>query len=137
MTCNIISGPDSNNNEMETSSSPAPSLRETGVKRLLLLAVVPDATEGYDIMSEVLKHVRLQDIGGLIIAADLKMANILCGLQVSFTNHIYFTLYRISREACIYCLNKYLLGCLTLVFAFNNNKLFPIAFHVDLLKWHA
>ena len=50
------------------------------MKQLLLLAVVPDATEDYDIVWEVLKHGRLQDIGGAIMAADLKMANILCGL---------------------------------------------------------
>ncbi|KAF0289642.1 hypothetical protein FJT64_000178 [Amphibalanus amphitrite] len=32
-------------------------------------------------MSELLQHIRLQDIGGLIVAAGLKMANILCSLQ--------------------------------------------------------
>lgn len=83
VTCNVIRNPDSNNNHDEGTSTSPPSMRETGVKRLLLLAVAHNAAETYEVMSELLQHIRLQDIGGLIVAADLKMANILCGLQVS------------------------------------------------------
>ena len=90
VTCNIIENEDSNNNNNKgaRASTSAPS-KDTGVKRLLLLAVAPGMPETYQLMSELLQHLRLEDIGGLIVAAGLKMANIVCGLRVSNTNMIF------------------------------------------------
>ena len=99
VTCNIIENEDSNNNK-EARASTSASSRDTGVKRLLLLAVAPGMPETYQLMSELLQHIRLSDIGGLIVASDLKMANIVCGLQVSKTNTFFFTFFKIFTTAC-------------------------------------
>ena len=72
VTCNIITD-NNNNDEIAGASTPAP-FRETGVKRLLLLAVAPEVPETYQLMSELLRHIRLEEIGGLIVAADLSVA---------------------------------------------------------------
>ena len=68
--CSIIKNEDPSNDKEKRGSTSAP-FKETGVRRLLLLAVAPGMSENYQLMSELLQRIRPEDIGGLIIAADL------------------------------------------------------------------
>ena len=93
VTANVIGGSSSNNNNSSSSSSgggssgssqtpAADRFLDAGVKRLLLLVVAPGVGESYAVMARLLRELRMEEIGGLYFAADLKMANIICGLQV-------------------------------------------------------
>ena len=83
VTCNIVTQVDNCSNDTSSRSViRAAPFKDTSVKQLFLLAVVPGVPESYSIMAHLLQDLRLHDIGRLHIAADLKMANILCGLQV-------------------------------------------------------
>ena len=83
VVCSIVTQPDINNNDSSSSVLAGTQFLDTGVKKLLLLAVAPAVPETYVVMARLLGELRLQDVGGLHIAADLKMANIVLGLQVS------------------------------------------------------
>ena len=84
VTANIIGS--------SSSSSTTGPFLDAGVKRLLLLAVAPGVGETYAVMARLLRELHLEDIGGIYFAADLKMANIICGLQVSFTSLRFYIL---------------------------------------------
>ena len=58
--------------------------RDTGVKRLILLAFAPRVLETWPNVQQLLQLLHLEDVGALSFTVDMMMANILFGLQVSF-----------------------------------------------------
>ena len=65
---------------------------DSGVKKLLLLAAVPDMAESYDNIKALFQLLSLGGITVNAVAADMKVANLICGLQ----SHA-------SRHPCCYC----------------------------------
>ena len=63
---------------------------DTSVHKLLILAIVPDVPETYENVSDIWKMVDLkplEEYGDVKIAADLKLCNIMLGLQSHASNH--------------------------------------------------
>ena len=60
ITANVIQRCDVNNNVANSSST----FRDTGVKRLLLLALAPRALESWANMKQLLQQLHLEDVGG-------------------------------------------------------------------------
>ena len=85
----------------------AKQLKDTGVKKLLILAIVPGMPEKYESVARVLSILKLDLIPStfdLKYAADLKMINILLGLM----SHS-------SKHPCSYCsIERYNLSYLLL-----------------------
>ena len=82
ITANIVQRREEDSISKAASSSSA--FRDTGVKRLFLLALAPRALETWVNIQRLLQLLHLEDVGALCFTVDMKMANILCGLQVSF-----------------------------------------------------
>ena len=63
---------------------------DTSVHKLLILAIVPDVPETYENVSDIWKMIDLEPLeqyGDVKIAADLKLCNIMLGLQSHASNH--------------------------------------------------
>ena len=68
-----------------TKLSDIPMFRETGVKKLLLLALVPGATEKYVTVADILQ--RLVHDYPAVLCSDLKVVNLVLGLQPHSSKH--------------------------------------------------
>ena len=69
--------------------------KDTSVKKLLIVAIVPKVQESYENVSKILQVLDLTTLGRFKIAADQKLINVLCGLQ----SHSCF-------QSCPWCLGK-------------------------------
>ena len=58
----------------------------TSVKKVFILSIVQDISESYSNLSQLLKILEVQKIKALI-ACDLKVANLLCGIQAHSSKH--------------------------------------------------
>ena len=70
-----------------------PSELNTGVNRLLPLAVVENCPERHQNLRQILEQLRLQEVEGLCIVGDLKIYNIMLGLSAHG-----------GKYSCAYCL---------------------------------
>lgn len=52
-----------------------------GVRRILILALAPGVTETYCNMYTLMRLLNLTELGSFVLAADMKMANIISGIQ--------------------------------------------------------
>ena len=60
--------------------------QDTGVKRQLLIAIGEDVPESYDNLKKILHLIDLSNVY-FVISCDLKVANILCGIQAHSSKH--------------------------------------------------
>ena len=79
--------------EVTFSMIETPSELNTGVNRLLPLAVVENCPERHHNLCQILEQLRLQEVEGLFIVGDLKLYNIMLGLSAHG-----------SKCSCAYCL---------------------------------
>ena len=69
------------------SESPCTPFKDSGVKRLLLLAVVPSVQENYENLLKLLINLGLHTFEELYIASDLKLTNFLLGIMAHGATH--------------------------------------------------
>lgn len=79
--------------EVTFSMIETPSELNTGVNRLLPLAVVENCPERHHNLRQILEQLRLQEVEGLFIVGDLKIYNIMLGLSAHG-----------GKYSCAYCL---------------------------------
>ena len=60
--------------------------RDTGVKRQLIVAIVEDVPETYATVKVMMDQIHVEDVS-FVISCDLKIANILCGIQFHSSKH--------------------------------------------------
>ena len=64
----------------------AHKFKDTGVKQLFILAVVPNSQENYDNVDQLFSALKISPFNGTI-ATDLKLANILAGIMSHSSLH--------------------------------------------------
>ena len=69
--------------------------KDTGVKKLLILGIVQDIPENYSVLKAMLEALNLKRLRSPLFSLDLKVANLLCGLQ----SHS-------STQPCTWCRGK-------------------------------
>lgn len=62
------------------------SARDTGVKRQLIVAIAENVSETYENVKLMMNIIQLNDVS-FCISCDLKMANIICGIQSHSSKH--------------------------------------------------
>lgn len=69
-----------------SSASSQSHYSERGVKKLFIVGIAYNLTENYENVKNLLEPLNLKALSNFIIAADLKLCNIITGLQIILPN---------------------------------------------------